>query len=136
MVQVMDKADEERFFETFKSIIDSVVAEKRQTQKWQKKLNSFKATVQFKLRIDKESYFFCHLLANGGNYEMKPGPAEHFDLELAATPEDLMNFTNRTYSTTAMLLKENVYGEKRLQIKKGGKHIGKLLSLSELLVLD
>ncbi|OLS13011.1 MAG: hypothetical protein RBG13Loki_3371 [Promethearchaeota archaeon CR_4] len=132
----MDKADEERFFETFKSIIDSVVAEKRQNPKWQKTLDSFNATVQFKLRIDKDTYFLCHLVANGGNYEMKKGPVKKFDLELAATPEDLMNFANRTYSTTTMIMKKNVHGQKRLQIKKGGRNLGKLLTLSKLLVLE
>ncbi len=132
----MDKADAERFFETFKSIIDSVVAEKRQKEKWQKKLNSFNATVQFKLRIEKDSYYFCHLLAHGGNYEMKEGPVENFDLELGATPEDLMYFTNKTFSTTDVLFKKNIYGDKKLQVKKGGRNIGKLLALSKLLVLE
>jgi hypothetical protein len=131
----MEKADQERFFETFQSIIDSVVAEKRQIEKWVKKLNTFNAVVQFKLRIDQDTYFFCHLIAKDGNYELKQGPVELYDLELGATPEDLMYFTNKSFSTMDMLFKKNKFGEKRLQVKKGGRNIGKLLALSKLLVL-
>ncbi len=132
----METADQERFFETFKSIIDSVVAEKRQNPKWTKKLNSFNAVVQFKLRIDEHTYFFCHLIAKDGNYDLKTGPIDVYDLELGATPEDLMFFTNTSYTTMDMLFKKNKYGEKRLQVKKGGRNITKLLALSKLLVLE
>ncbi len=131
----MDTADQERFFETFKSIIDSVVAEKRQIEKWKKKLNSFNAVVQFKLRIEGDTYFYCHLIAKGGNYDLKQGPIEPYDLELGATPEDLMYFTNQSFSTMDMLFKKNKFGEKRLQVKKGGRNVTKLLALSKLLVL-
>jgi putative sterol carrier protein len=132
----MQKGEENYFFETFQGIIDSVIAEKRQNKKWEKKLNSFNAVVQFKLRITQDTHYSCHLVAKGGNYEMKPGPVDNYDLELAATPDDLMYFTNKTYSTVAMFLKKNKYGETRLKVKKGGRNLGKLLAVSKLLVLE
>jgi hypothetical protein len=134
---MMTDDDKDRFFQTFQSIIDSVIKEKRQTEKWQKKLKQFKGNVQLKLRISKDEYYYCHLHAKDGEFELYAGEdPEGYDLELAATPEDLMNFTNRTYSTLDMILKKNQYGETRLKVKKGGRNLGKLLAVSKLLVLD
>ncbi|HMF31273.1 MAG TPA: SCP2 sterol-binding domain-containing protein [Candidatus Lokiarchaeia archaeon] len=132
----MDKDDEERFFGTFQSIIESVLAEKRKNKKWENPLKNFNAIVQFRLHISKDDFFYCHLTAKDGNYDLQLGPVDKYDLELAATPEDLMLFTNKTYSTANMIMQKNQWGQKRLQIKKGGRNIGKLLALSKILVLE
>ncbi len=128
-----NETDEDRFFKTFNSIINSVVAEKQKDSKWIPRLKKFQAIVQFKFRLAQDSYLLCHLIAKDGNFQLLRGPIDHYDLELGAAPEDLYNFTNKTYSTVSMVLKKNQYGERRLQLKKGARHLGKLLSLSKIL---
>ncbi len=127
------ETDEERFFKTFKSIVDSVVAEKQKIPKWVPRLEKFHAVVQFRFRLAPDVYLMCHLIAKDGDFQLIRGPIDPYDLELGAAPEDLYNFTNKTYSTTSMILKKNQYGERRLQLKKGGRHLGKLLNLSKIL---
>ncbi len=130
-----EETNEDRFFLTFEAIINSVVGDKLKIPKWEKKLKNFQAVVQFRFRMELNNYMLCHLVANNGDFKLMKGPAPTFDLELAATPDDLYNFTNRTYSTTSMILKKNVYGERRLRLKKGGRHLCKLLFLSKALVV-
>ncbi|HMF31704.1 MAG TPA: hypothetical protein VKK79_09830 [Candidatus Lokiarchaeia archaeon] len=130
-----EESNEDRFFQTFEAIINSVVAEKLKLPSWEKKLKKFQAVVQLRFHMEPDSIFVCHLIANKGDFKLVRGPAPAFDLEFAATPDDLYNFTNRTYSTANMILKKNQYGQRRLQIKKGGRHLGKLLLVSKLLVV-
>ncbi len=66
---------------------------------------------------------------------MMRGTAPRYDMEFSATPDDLFNFTNRTYSTVSMVLKKNIYGQPRLKIKNGGRNLRKLLLVSKLLVV-
>lgn len=113
-----------------------MVAEKRQSEKWRPKLEKFDARVNFALRCTEEDVVYVHLIAKDGQFDVAPGKLDDYDLELRATPEDLMFFTNATYSTTAMFTKKNKYGERRLQLKKGGRHLLTLLKLSKLLVLE
>ncbi len=128
-----NETDEDRFFKTFKSIIDSVVAEKEKTSKWAPRLKKFRAVVQFRFRLAENTYLLCHLIAKDGSFQLIRGPIDPYDLELGAAPEDLYNFTNHTYSTASMVLKKNVYGQRRLQLKKAGRHLIKLLTLSKIL---
>jgi hypothetical protein len=132
---VTEETNEDRFFLTFEAIINSVISEKLKMPKWEKKLKKFQAVVEFRFRMEPDTYMLCHLIAKDGDFKLVRGPAPAYDLELAATPDDLYNFTNRTYSTVSMILKKNQYGERRLQLKKGGRHLGKLLFLSKALVV-
>jgi hypothetical protein len=132
----MDKDDEERFFGTFSAIVDSVIAEKSKNKKWEKPLKKFNAIVQFKLHISKDDFFYCNLIGKDGKIETHPGPVDKYDLEIAATPEDLMYFVNKTYSVGNMLMQKNQYGQRRFQFKKGGRNVSKLLAIAKLLVLE
>ncbi len=130
-----EESNEDRFFLTFEAIINSVVGDKMKIPKWEKKLKKFQAVVQFRFRMEPNTYMLCHLVAKNGDFKLVKGAAPNYDLELAATPDDFYNFSNRTYSTTSMVLKKNEYGERRLQLKKGARHLGKLLFLSKVLVV-
>ncbi|MHA1731724.1 MAG: hypothetical protein ACTSU5_07255 [Promethearchaeota archaeon] len=133
---VLTNAERSNFFETFKGIIDSVLAEKRQSEKSAKKLAKLKARVNIALRCTEDDVVYVNLIFKGGDYEVNLGKIDDYDLELAATPEDMMFFTNGTYSTVDMLTKKNKYGDKRLKIKKGGRKALTLLKVSSLLRLD
>ncbi len=134
-IYMTEETNEDRFFLTFEAIINSVTGDKLKILKWQKKLAKFQAVAQFRFRMEENTYMVCNLLANKGVFKLMKGPAKAFDLEFAATPDDLYNFTNRTYSLLSMFLKKNQYGERRLRIKKGGRHLGKLLVIWKLLII-
>jgi len=128
-----EESDEDRFFKTFKSIVDSIVAEKQKIPKWNARLKKFYANVQFRFRLSENTYMLCHLIAKDGDFQLIRGPCEKYDFELGAAPEDLYNFTNHTYSTLSMIFKKNPYGQRRLQLKRGGRHLLKLMTLSKIL---
>ena len=56
---------------------------------------------------------------------MSKGKLEEFDLEIMATPEDLMFFSNGENSTLNMMLKKNKFGERKLKYDKSstGKRV-------------
>ncbi len=61
------------------------------------------------------------------------------DLEIIATPEDLLFFSNGENSILNMILKKNRFRYKKLRFSKGSdgkRNIGKLLKLSKIIVLD
>ncbi len=132
---VAEETNEDRFFLTFEAIINSVIKEKLKIPKWERKLKKFQAVVQFRFRMEPSNTLICYLIAKNGDFKLMRGPAPAFDLELAATPDDFYNFTNRTYSATSMIFKKNQYGERRLQLKKGGRNLGKLYFISKALVV-
>ena len=64
---------------------------------------------------------------------------DEFDLELRASPEDLVFFINGENSFLNMVLKKNRFGYKKLRFLKestGKRNLGILLKLSKILVLD
>jgi hypothetical protein len=81
---------------------------------------------------------WVNLIAKNGNFQVNRGKLDEYDLELIADPEDLMYFTNGTYSTLHMIFRKNRYGNRKLQINKGttGWNFGLLLKLPKVLVLD
>ena len=64
---------------------------------------------------------------------------DEFDLELRASPEDLVFFINGKNSVLNMVLKMNRFGYKKLRFSNGStgkRNLGILLKLSKILVLD
>jgi len=132
----MEEFEKKNLFITFSGVINAIIEDKRKNPKNIKLLNSFEGIVNLGLQIEEDYYFWLNLTAKDGNYELNRGSADNFDLELMADPEDLMYFSNGTYSTVHMVIKKNRFGKRKLRIKKGGRNIGKLLKISKILVLD
>jgi len=132
----MEESEKKNLFITFSGVINAIIEDKRKNPKNIKLLNSFEGIVNLGLQIEEDYYFWLNLTAKDGNYELNRGSADNFDLELMADPEDLMYFSNGTYSTVHMVIKKNRFGKRKLRIKKGGRNIGKLLKISKILVLD
>ncbi|MFX1489239.1 MAG: hypothetical protein ACFFBI_08840, partial [Promethearchaeota archaeon] len=135
----MNEAEKENLFITFQQTIKSIINDKKKNPKNQKKLEKFNAKINIGLQIEEDSYHWVNLLAENGNYSLNRGKLEEYDLELMATPEDLLFFSNGENSTFNMLMKKNSYGYRKLRFLKssGGKrNLGMLLKLSKLLVLD
>ena len=135
----MEESEQNNLFITFQQTIEAVIKEKKENPKNGKLLNNFKARVIIGLQIEENYYFWVHLVANEGNYSLGKGKFDEFDLELRASPEDLVYFVNGENSVINMVLKQNRVGYKKLRFSKGstGKHnLGILLKLSKILVLD
>ena len=74
-----------------------------------------------------------------GNYEVKRGKLDQYDLEILATPEDLLFFSSGENSILNMMMKKNIFGYRKLRFSKGSngkRNLGKLLKLSKIIVLD
>lgn len=134
----MEESEKQNLYDTFKSVIESIVNEKRQDPKSNKKLNKLIAGVNLGLQIEEDDYFWLNLKANDGNLVLEREKLEEYEFQLLATPEDLLYFCNGTNSTVHMVTKKNVFGKKKLRIQKGttGRNLGKLLKLANLLVID
>ena len=134
----MEESEKENLFATFKAVIESIVEEKRNNPKSNKKLQKLVAGVNLGLQIEKDYYFWLNLKAKGGKFELNMGKLDEYDFQLLAAPEDLMFFCNGENSTVHMVTKKNRFGEKKLRIEKGttGRNLGKLLKFSSILVLD
>ncbi|MFX1481534.1 MAG: hypothetical protein ACFFCI_25930 [Promethearchaeota archaeon] len=135
----MNEAEKENLFITFQQTIKSIINDKKKNPKNQKKLEKFKAKINIGLQIEEDSFHWVNLLAENGNYSLNRGKLEEYDLELMATPEDLLFFSNGENSTFNMLMKKNSYGYRKLRFSKssdGKRNLGMLLRLSKLLVLD
>ena len=132
----MDKTAKENLFNTFKAVIDSVIADKKENPKNLKLINNFNAKVNIGLHVEEDEIFYVNLVAKDGNYELSRGQLDDYDLGLIAAPEDLMFFSNGENSTVHMIMKKNQFGKRKLRLKKGGRNIGKLLKISKILVLD
>lgn len=135
----MKDSEKDNLFTTFQQTIESVIKEKKANPKNDNLLKRFKARVNIGLQIEEDYYFWINLTAKEGNYSLGKGKLDEFDLELKATPEDLVFFVNRENSIVNMVLKKNGFGHRKLRFSKGstGKHnFGILLKLSKILVLD
>jgi hypothetical protein len=135
----MNEAEKENLFITFQQTIKSIINDKKKNPKNQKKLEKFNAKINIGLQIEEDSHHWVNLLAENGNYSLNRGKLEEYDLELMATPEDLLYFSNGENSTFNMLMKKNSYGYRKLRFSKssdGKRNLGMLLKLSKLLVLD
>lgn len=135
----MNEGEKENLFFTFQQTIDSIIIDKKKNPKNEKLLNNFKAKINLGLQIDEDDYLWLNLLGENGNYSLNRGKLEEFDLELKASPEDLLFFSNGENSIMNMMMKRNSFGERKLRFSKGSsgkRNLGKLLKLSKILVLD
>jgi hypothetical protein len=134
----MDKEAQENLFTTIKGVINGVIEDKKANPKNEKLFEDFNAQVILGLQVEEDFILWINLVAKNGDFEINKGRIEEYDLELIADPEDLMYFSNGTYSTLHMLFKKNRFGNRKLQANKGttGRNLGLLLKLPKILVLD
>ena len=135
----MNEREKENLFFTFQQTIDSIIIDKKKNPKNEKLLNNFKGKINLGLQIDEDDYLWLNLLAEDGNYSLNRGKLEVFDLELKASPEDLLFFSSGENSIMNMMMKKNGFGERKLRFSKsssGKMNLGILLKLSKILVLD
>jgi hypothetical protein len=135
----MLELEKDNLFATFEAVVNSIMAEKLDNPKNQKKLKKFKAKVNLGLEITEDFVYWVNLCAENGEFNLKRGALnDDYDLVLQAAPEDLLFFCNGENSVVHMMTKKNQFSRRKLRFKKGttGWNIGKLLYLSKLLVLD
>jgi hypothetical protein len=130
----MDEAQKETLFLTIKSVIDGIIADKRENPKNTKRLDSFEGRINIGLHVEEDEIVWINLVAKDGEYTVSRDILDDYDLELISDPEDLMFFCNGQYSVTHMMLKKNRFGKRKLRFK--GRAYGKLLALPKILVLD
>ncbi|MHA1914591.1 MAG: hypothetical protein ACW986_16225 [Promethearchaeota archaeon] len=135
----MKEEEKENLFFTFQQTIESVIADKKKNPKNEKKLNNFNARINLGLHIGEDLYFWMNLVAEEGNFTVNKEKLKVYDLELIATPEDLLFFTNGENSTLNMMIKKNEFGFRKLRFSKGSsgkRNLGMLLKLPKILVLE
>lgn len=135
----MEDSEKENLFITFKGVIESIIFDKRRNPKNNEMLDNFQARLNFGLQVEEDFYLWVNLIAKNGKYTLSKGKLEDYDLEIIATPEDLMGFSSGENSTLHMMLKKNKYGFKKLRYDKssdGKSNFGILLKLPKVLVLD
>ena len=135
----MEDTEKENLYITFKGVIESIILDKRKNSKNLKGLDSFQARLNLGLQVEEDFYLWVNLIAKNGKYNLERGKLEEFDLELMATPEDLIYFSNGENSTLNMMVKKNKFGSKKLRYDKsseGKRNLGLLLKLPKILVLD
>ena len=135
----MIEEEKENLFITFQQTIESIIIDKQKNPKNAKLLNNFNAKINLGLQIDEDYYLWVNLLAKEGNYSLNRGRLEEYDLELKASPEDMLFFSNGENSTLNMIKKKNSFGYRKLRFSKGSngkRNLGVLLKLSKILVLD
>jgi hypothetical protein len=135
----MEDSEKENLFITFKGVIESIILDKRRSPKNLKVLESFQARLNLGLQIEQDFILWLNIIAKDGKYNLEKGKLDEYDLELIATPEDLMYFSNGENSTLNMMLKKNKFGSKKLRYDKssdGKRNLGLLLKLPKILVLD
>jgi len=130
----MDDTQRETLFMTMKSVIDSIIAEKRENPRHTKRLDSFEGRINIGLHVEEDEIVWINLIAKEGEYKVSRDALDDRDLELIADPEDLMFFCNGQYSVIHMMMKKNRFGKRKLRFK--GRAYGKLLALPKILVLD
>jgi len=135
----MKEEEKENLFITFQQTIESIIIDKKKNPKNEKLLNNFNAKINLGLQIEENYYLWVNLLAEEGNYSLNRGRLEEFDLELKASPEDLLFFSNGENSTLNVMMKKNSFGHRKFRFSKsskGKRNLGILLKLSKILVLD
>ena len=135
----MEEAEKENLYITFKGVIDSIIDDKRKNPKNLDLIDNFEARINLGLQMEDEFIFWLNLVAIDGNYSLKRGKLDEYDLELISAPEDMMYFSNGQYSTLHMMFKKNKFGKTKLRFSKGSngkRNLGLLLKLPKILVLD
>ncbi len=135
----MLELEKDNLFATFEAVVNSIIAEKFENPKNQKKLTKFQAKVNLGLEINEDYVYWVNLCAENGIFSLGQGALDdNFDLILLSAPEDLLFFCNGENSIVNMMTKKNRFGRRKLRFSKGttGFNIGKLLALSKILVLE
>ncbi len=134
----MKENEKQNLFETFNAVINSIIAEKKQNEKYEDLLNELDAKINLGLQITEDYYFWVNLIGKNGDVKLSRGELDDYDLELKAAPEDLMYYSNGENSLMHMMFKKNVFGKRKLRFSKGttGMNLGLLLKLPKILVLD
>lgn len=135
----MKEVEKENLFLTFKQTIDSIILDKQKNPKNENLLNSFNAKINIGLHVEEDIFLWLNLSAFEGNYDVKRGKLDQYDLEIFATPEDLIFFSSGENSILNMMMKKNIFGHRKLRFSKGSegkRNLGKLLKLSKIIVLD
>ena len=135
----MKEKEKENLFITYQQTIDSIILDKRKNPKNRKLLSEFKAKINIGLHVEEDFFLWVHLLSENGKYVLNRGRLEEYDLEIIATPEDLLYFSNGENSTFNMIFKKNRFGFRKLRFLKGSngrRNLGLLLKLSKIIVLD
>lgn len=130
----MDETQRETLFLTIKSLIDGIIADKRENPKNTKRLDSFEGRINIGLHVEEDEILWINLVAKDGEYIVGRDALEEYDLELISDPEDLMFFCSGQYSVIHMMTKRNRFGKRKLRFK--GRAYRKLLALPKILVLD
>jgi len=135
----MKEVEKENLFLNFKQTIDSIILDKQKNPKNENLLNSFNAKINIGLHVEEDIFLWLNLSAFEGNYDVKRGKLDQYDLEIFATPEDLLFFSSGENSILNMMMKKNIFGHRKLRFSKGSegkRNLGKLLKLSKIIVLD
>ena len=135
----MKDIEMENLFLTFKQTIDSIILDKQKNPKNEKLLNTFDSKINIGLHVEPDFFLWVNLSAFDGNYDLKRGKLDQFDLEILATPEDLLFFSSGENSILNMMMKKNGFGYRKLRFSKGSngkRNLGKLIKLSKIIVLD
>jgi hypothetical protein len=135
----MKEVEMDNLFLTFKQTIDSIILDKQKNPKNENLLNNFNAKINIGLHVEEDFFLWMNLSAFKGNYDVKRGKLDQYDLEILATPEDLLFFSSGENSILNMMMKKNIFGYRKLRFSKGSngkRNLGKLLKLSKIIVLD
>lgn len=130
----MDENEQSNLFQTFQAVINSAISEKKQDEKMGPKLENANIKANITLQVGKDEFVHAHLLLKDGTHEFKLGNLDNYDIELIASPEDMMGFSTGELNTFQMITQKNEFGDTKLRVKKGGRNLGKLLFVSNLLV--
>ena len=129
----MDEAEKENLSNSFISIVSCAIEEKKKIPKWKKKLQE-DLRVSFKLHVYPTEFLYIHLLLKNGSYTLAEGKIDDYDFEILAKPEDLMWYSEGSYSLLKMSLTKNDFGNFKWKIKKGGRNLSSLLMIANLLI--
>ena len=129
----MNDAEKENLADNFKGIVSCAIEEKKEIPKWKKKLQK-DLRVSFKLHVYPTEFLYIQLLIQDGTYKLVDGKIEDYDIEIQAKPEDLMWYSEGSYSLLKMTLTKNDFGHFRWELKKGGRNLSGLLMIANLLL--
>ena len=129
----MEQNEIENLSNSFKAIVSCAIEEKKEIPKWKKKLQK-DLRVSFKLHVYPTEFLFISLILKEGSYELKNEKIDDYDIEIQAKPEDLMWYSEGSYSLLKMTFTKNDFGYHRWELKKGGRNLASLLMIANLLL--
>ena len=129
----MDETEKENLTNSFKAIVSCAIEEKKEIPKWKKKLQK-DLRVSFKLHVYPTDFLYIALIIKDGAYTLSEEKIDDYDIEIKAKPEDLMWYSEGSYSLMKMTLTKNNFGHFRWELKKGGRNLSSLLMIANLLL--